>query len=192
MLYSQISQSSTKCKGAKRKKREKGSSRPPSSNAAESEYSLPFDNIDKNAMADVLSGHQCPIVTSESGADPLYDSIDEMMIRNVFPSANESAGMLYGKVDHIYDEPEGCAAAPKGQNPLTAASVYDDPEEMKRDAWLTMGAAGDPTGHEYPYDPQLNDYAVPKKVQRAFPAISVKEEEEKQDSPYKNVSVKKV
>uniref|UniRef100_A0A3B4Y6V0 Docking protein 2 n=1 Tax=Seriola lalandi dorsalis TaxID=1841481 RepID=A0A3B4Y6V0_SERLL len=85
----------------------------------EPEYSLPFDTINKNMMADILSSH--PARSCESSGDPLYDSIDEMKIRN-----------------HIYDEPEGCAAT----------AVYDDPEEMRGDAWRIMGTAADPKGHE--------------------------------------------
>ncbi|XP_042344560.1 uncharacterized protein dok2, partial [Plectropomus leopardus] len=168
----------------------------------EPEYSLPFDTIAVNVMADILNSHQPH--GAELGADPLYDSIDEMKIRNIFLSDAAAAVPTYGKVEHIYDEPEGCAAtAAATQKPPT--SVYDDPEEMRGDAWRVMGTAADPKGHEYPYNPRVDDYAVPKRAQRALPVGQSTEEEEggeeeeeeeeeqseeQQDSPYNNVMVK--
>uniref|UniRef100_A0A671TPR9 Docking protein 2 n=1 Tax=Sparus aurata TaxID=8175 RepID=A0A671TPR9_SPAAU len=169
------------------------------------EYSLPFDTIATNVMANILNVHQA--LGDKSAIDPLYDSIDEMKIRNIFPSSGDAVGPTYGKVDHIYDEPEGCAAAaanaPATQIPT---SVYDDPEEMRGDAWRIMGTAADPKGHQYPYNPRVDDYAVPKRAQRALPVTQStdkeedseeesqeKEEEqreEQQDSPYNNVMVK--
>ncbi|XP_069001419.1 docking protein 2 isoform X1 [Embiotoca jacksoni] len=171
--------------------------------AKEPEYSLPFDTMAKNVMADVLDAGQT------RGADPLYDSIDEMKIRNIFLSA--AIGPPYAKVEHIYDEPEGCAAA-TGHTPAPPTSLYDDPEEMRGDAWRIMGTPADPKGHEYPYNPRVDDYAVPKRVHRAFAAAQStneedgqeeeeegkgegpEEEEEKReeqlDSPYNNVMVK--
>lgn len=160
----------------------------------EPEYSLPFDTIANTVMTDLLD--QQPHGITQSGADPLYDSIDEMKIRNVFKTV---------KVEHIYDEPEGCAATAAATATATATgppqptSVYDDPEEMKGDAWRIMGTPADPKGHEYPYNPRVDDYAVPKRAQRAFPPLQStnKEEhgvepeeegEELQDSPYTNVT----
>ncbi len=205
-MYSQI----TLPAGAERRtKREKrgGSAAPPSNPPLipqEPEYSLPFDTIAGNV--DILNSHHAH---GESGADPLYDSIDELKIRNVFLSDADAVGPTYRKVDHIYDEPEGCAAAAAQKFP---ASVYDDPEEMRVDAWRVMGTAADPKGHEYPYNPRVDDYAVPKRPQRVFPVTqSTNEEEEEeeedsqeeeeeeeeeergeeqQDSPYNNVMVK--
>lgn len=172
----------------------------------EPEYSLPFDTIATNVMANILSAHQD--MGDKSAADPLYDSIDEMKIRNVFPSSGDAVGSTYGKVDHIYDEPEGCAtaAAKATATKIPATSVYDDPEEMRGDAWRVMGTAADPKGHQYPYNPRVDDYAVPKRAQRALPVTQStdKEEdseeesreneeekgEEQHDSPYNNVMVK--
>uniref|UniRef100_A0A3Q2XG21 IRS-type PTB domain-containing protein n=1 Tax=Haplochromis burtoni TaxID=8153 RepID=A0A3Q2XG21_HAPBU len=158
--------------------------------------------------------HSLPLAqsrTGHAGADPLYDSIDEMKIRNVFTSDGDTVKTL----DHIYDEPEGCAAAAaKGQKSTLSTSVYDDPEEMRGDAWRIMGTAADPKGHEYPYNPRVDDYAVPKQAQRAFPKSQSSNEEaeeeaeeeadeeseepglreelreQRQDSPYNNVMVK--
>ncbi|XP_023147267.2 docking protein 2 [Amphiprion ocellaris] len=159
----------------------------------EPEYSLPFDTIASAVMADLLDPRTHG--GRESGADPLYDSIDEMKIRNMFEGV---------KVEHIYDEPEGCAAT---TGPVPTGSVYDDPEEMRGNAWRIMGTPVDPKGHEYPYNPRVDDYAVPKRPHRALPAAQSTSEEETekgaepeeegeeqreelQDSPYTNVMVK--
>ncbi|XP_044053349.1 docking protein 2 isoform X2 [Siniperca chuatsi] len=200
--YSQISLPTAAERSAKREKRGGGVAPPctPPLIPQEPEYSLPFDTITINVMSDTLASHQSH--AAEAGADPLYDSIDEMKIRNLFLSDADTLGPSYRKVEHIYDEPEGCAAA--AETPAT--SVYDDPEEMRGDAWRIMGTAADPKGHEYPYNPRVDDYAVPKRPQRVFPVRqSTKEEEEdeeeepkeeeeqskqQQDSTYKNVMVK--
>uniref|UniRef100_A0AAQ4RIQ8 IRS-type PTB domain-containing protein n=1 Tax=Gasterosteus aculeatus aculeatus TaxID=481459 RepID=A0AAQ4RIQ8_GASAC len=152
-------------------------------------YSLPFDTI---GAPSVILGQR-----AEPGPDPLYDSIDEMKIRNVFPSGD--AGAANRKLEHIYDEPESCAA------PAVPASLYDDPEEVRGDAWRVMGTEADPKGHEYPYNPCVDDYAVPKRAKRALLAARStneegkeedgegEQEEEKEgeeDSPYTNVMVK--
>uniref|UniRef100_UPI0037E9966B docking protein 2 isoform X2 n=1 Tax=Semicossyphus pulcher TaxID=241346 RepID=UPI0037E9966B len=167
----------------------------------EPEYSLPFDTIAVKVMTDILNSKQAQ--GAESGADPLYDSIDEMKIRNIFQSDADALRPTFEKLEHIYDEPEGCAA-PVAQKPPT--SLYDDPEEMRGDAWRVMGTAADPKGHEYPYDPRVDDYAVPKRPQRACPVPQSsteegdKEEEPEEEgeeqrerqrgSPYNNVNVK--
>ncbi|XP_060927619.1 LOW QUALITY PROTEIN: docking protein 2-like [Limanda limanda] len=203
--YAQITQLAPRERGSKRERREGGGSlAPPPGHLPqinpEPEYSLPFDTIDKNIMVDFLSSHQA----LESGADPLYDSIDEIKIRNIIHSKDHAPEPTHRKVDHIYDEPEGCAAAATGGgNSTVPSAVYDDPEEMRGDAWRNMGTADDPKGHEYPYDPRVDDYAVPKRPKRAFPDTQdtneeeeedeeeVQEEEEQRDSQYTNILVKK-
>uniref|UniRef100_A0ACB8EZ29 Uncharacterized protein n=1 Tax=Sphaerodactylus townsendi TaxID=933632 RepID=A0ACB8EZ29_9SAUR len=40
--------------------------------------------------------------------------------------------------------------------------VYDEPQEIKGDAWKWQATPEDPVGHEYPYNPYLDDYSVPK------------------------------
>lgn len=200
-MYSQITVPAAAVRGARMGKR--GSDVAPTCASPlipqEPEYSLPFDTIASNVMANLLKSHQAH---AESGADPLYDSIDEMKIRNIFHS--DPVGLTYGKVEHIYDEPEGCAAvatATANQEPPT--SVYDDPEEMRGDAWKIMGTTTDPKGHEYPYNPKADDYAVPKRPQRLLTQSTNEEErggaEEPQEneeepreelSPYNNVMVK--
>lgn len=192
--YSQITLPAASEGGTRREKRGSSPLLP-----QEPEYSLPFDTIAAN-VNDIHSSHQAH--GAESGADPLYDSIDEMQIRNIFLS--DAVESINRKVEHIYDEPEGCAAATAQKPP---ASVYDDPEEMRGEAWRIMGTAADPKGHEYPYNPRVDDYAVPKRPQRLLPLTqSTNEEEgdgkeepqekeeqqreEDQDSPYNNVMVK--
>nr|XP_020450980.1 docking protein 2 [Monopterus albus] len=202
-MYSQINLPAAAERGTKKEKKgERGGSLaapcPPQLITPEPEYSLPFDTIAKNVMSNMLNSHQGHV--PESGADPLYDSIDEMKIRNILPIS--APGPTYGKVEHIYDEPEGCAAT--AQKPVAPTLLYDDPEEMRGDAWKIMGTTADPKGHEYPYNPQVDDYAVPKRPQRAFPVTQSSNEEEEeeeeneeeeqreeqQDSPYNNVMVK--
>nr|XP_056716778.1 docking protein 2 [Euleptes europaea] len=53
--------------------------------------------------------------------------------------------------EHIYDDPEGLVHV-----------VYDEPQEFKGEAWKLQATAEDPVGHEYPYNPYLDDYSVPK------------------------------
>ncbi|XP_029366340.1 docking protein 2 isoform X2 [Echeneis naucrates] len=171
-----------------RRKRKPGVAAPATApqTSPDPEYSLPFDTINKSVMANILN-HEARVY--ELGADPLYDCIDEMKIRNIFLSDTNDLGPTYRKVEHIYDEPEGCAMAAGGKNTAAPPSLYDDPEEMRGDAWRIMGTASDPKGHEYPYNPRVDDYAVPKRPQRAVP-LREEQKEEQRDSPYNNVMVK--
>lgn len=133
----------------------------------EPDYSLPFDTI----TADVLKAGRDPD-PGQPAADPLYDSIDEMRIRNIFLSdAGESACW---KVEHIYDEPEGCAAPPQND----PGSVYDDPQEMRGDPWRIVGTAAEAQGQDPPFN--LDDeYAVPKRLHRKPPVAHSTNEEDK-------------
>lgn len=185
-MYSQITVPAAAVRGARMGKRS-GDVAPPCATPLippEPEYSLPFDTIASNVMAN-LKSHQAH---AESGADPLYDSIDEMKIRNIFHS--DPVGPTYGKVEHIYDEPEGCAAAAAaaaaGANQDPPTSVYDDPEEMRGDAWKIMGTTVDPKGHEYPYNPRVDDYAVPKRPQRLLTQSINEEERGGDEEPQEN------
>ncbi|XP_061586139.1 docking protein 2 [Cololabis saira] len=200
-MYSQITLSST----GQSVKKKTGSAAP--SFTKEPEYSLPFDTIALNVMSDILQADQG--LGGEAGADPLYDSIDETKIRNIFRNESKTHEPAYRKADHIYDDPEGCAAAVAPQRPDLAVGVYDDPEEMKGDAWKIMGTTADPVGHEYPYNARVDDYAVPKRTMRACPPQNsaeknqdgqeeeAEEEREEQtddrdDSPYNNLKLKMV
>uniref|UniRef100_A0A4W5M1P0 Docking protein 2 n=1 Tax=Hucho hucho TaxID=62062 RepID=A0A4W5M1P0_9TELE len=162
------------------------------------DYSLPFDTIAKNLMADMLLRFHLPSgvdpqASERSGCqedyspDPLYDSIDELAIRSG-RGRSEGPKVNFTKAVHIYDEPEGCAAA-VALEPNCPTSVYDDPEEVRGHAWKIMGSIADPNGHEYPYNPHVNAYAVPKPAKRAFPPDTSQHEEE-ENSPYDNVRMK--
>ncbi|KAM6954524.1 docking protein 2 [Aplochiton taeniatus] len=150
------------------------------------EYSLPFDTLTKTLKVDT--------VTSSLGAepggearrlmealDPLYDSIDESAIRAAILAQAKGPKKTNQRAEHIYDEPEGCAVI--GQTPGCPTSLYDNPEEVRGQAWRIMGSAVEPKGHEYPYNPQVDDYAVPKVRRRAFPS------DMEEESPYDNVMV---
>ncbi|KAG7331960.1 hypothetical protein KOW79_003794 [Hemibagrus wyckioides] len=164
------------------------------------EYSLPFDNINKKVMMDILaSSHLGPqkepclsnetTDSNEKTVEPLYDSIDESAIRS-FPQKPKRHSSKY-PVEHIYDEPEGCATTPHAPTAL-----YDDPEEVRGNAWRTLGAVNDPSGHEFPYNAHVDDYAVPKPPRRAripeqeIRKIGIQAEDDEDSSPYDNVMVK--
>uniref|UniRef100_A0A3B3YV54 Docking protein 2 n=1 Tax=Poecilia mexicana TaxID=48701 RepID=A0A3B3YV54_9TELE len=175
--YSQISMADVAGRATKKDKKGGGAA----VMGRDPDYSLPFDTLASNIMSDILAADQGGL-----GADPLYDSIDELKVRNIFRSEARTTDSTYGKVDHIYDEPEGCAAA-TGPPAAPHPSVYDDPEEMRGDAWRIMGTSVDPKGHEYPYNPRVDDYAVPRRPKRAFASqksiASEEEEEQKQEEP---------
>uniref|UniRef100_A0A3B3VFI2 Docking protein 2-like n=1 Tax=Poecilia latipinna TaxID=48699 RepID=A0A3B3VFI2_9TELE len=175
--YSQISMADVAGRATKKDKKGGGAA----VMGRDPDYSLPFDTLASNIMSDILAADQGGL-----GADPLYDSIDELKVRNIFRSEARTTDGTYGKVDHIYDEPEGCAAA-TGPPATPHPSVYDDPEEMRGDAWRIMGTSVDPKGHEYPYNPRVDDYAVPRRPKRAFTSqksiASEEEEEQKQEEP---------
>ncbi|XP_067386347.1 docking protein 2 [Emydura macquarii macquarii] len=113
--------------------------------APESDYAVPFDTIAKSLLGTEFGSFLCGFEEPEAPY-PLYDSIDEAGgKKQIQPPAHT-------KPDHIYDEPEG----------LSEHTVYDEPEEVKGEAWKLQATAGDPVGHEYPYNPQRDDYSVPK------------------------------
>ncbi|XP_066499859.1 docking protein 2 [Hoplias malabaricus] len=143
------------------------------SRSEESDYSLPFDNINKNVMMEALAASlsmPC-LLEPEPGnkerprpekAEPLYDSIDESAITSTFSHKPKRKATSYRMTEHIYDEPEGCAVTQSAPS-----SLYDNPEEVKGNAWQKMASLNDPSGHEYPYNAHVDDYAVPKPPRRA-------------------------
>ncbi|NXE08763.1 DOK2 protein, partial [Lophotis ruficrista] len=146
----------------------------PAKVAVESEYAVPFDTIAKTFVARKFGNlAHCP----EKIPDPLYDSIGE---------AGGQAGKqppprpTAPKPNHIYDEPEG----------LSAHTVYDEPEEVKGEAWRLQAAPEEPAGHEYPYNPQRDDYAVPKKPVPLRQPFLLQGKEWLGDSEYDNVALK--
>lgn len=181
--------------GSPGEKRELKDRRSTCSNPEESDYSLPFDTIAKNVMVDILATSNPPPTLLEPNCEnnnksavespePLYDSIDESAIRNRFPKRGKSQTTPYKRVEHIYDEPEGCAVPP-----AVPPSLYDEPEEVKGHAWKMLGTVMDPSGHEYPYNASADDYAVPKPPRRALPPEQ-KDNQEEDNSPYDNIMVK--
>ncbi|NXW51972.1 DOK2 protein, partial [Nyctiprogne leucopyga] len=146
----------------------------PAKAAIESEYAVPFDTIAKTFVSrkfSSLSHHP------EEIPDPLYDSIGEAGgQRGKQPPPRPTAA----KPDHIYDEPEG----------LSAHMVYDEPEEVKGEAWRLQAAPEEPTGHEYPYNPQRDDYAVPKRPLPLRQPFLLQGKEWLGDTEYDNVALK--
>ncbi|KAK7135581.1 hypothetical protein R3I94_014299 [Phoxinus phoxinus] len=178
-------------RGSPGEKREPKDRRSTCSNPEDSDYSLPFDTIAKNVMVDILSASNPPHTLVEpscengkkgniENTEPLYDIIDETAIRTRFTKKKTKPY----KIDHIYDEPEGCGVAPSGP-----PSLYDEPEEVKGHAWKMLGTVMDPSGHEYPYNASADDYAVPKPPRRAL-LSKQKDSEEEDNSPYDNIMVK--
>ncbi|KAM6113208.1 docking protein 2 [Phoenicopterus ruber ruber] len=140
----------------------------------ESEYAIPFDTIAKTFAAHKFGslGH-CP----EDVPDPFYDSIGEVGRQaGKQPPPRPTAA----KPDHIYDEPEG----------LSTHTVYDEPEEVKGEAWRLQAAPEDPAGHEYPYNPQRDDYAVPKRPVPLRQPFLLQGKEWLGDTEYDNVALK--
>lgn len=120
----------------------------PTKASTEAEYAVPFDAIAKAFGAGKFSSmaHH-----PEDALDPLYDSISMAGGQaGKQPPPRPSAP----KPEHIYDEPEG----------LSSHTIYHEPEEVKGEAWRLQAAPEEPTGHEYPYSAQRDDYAVPKRA----------------------------
>ncbi|XP_062452907.1 docking protein 2 [Rhea pennata] len=153
---------------------------PAAKGAAEAEYAVPFDAIAKSLASGKFGGF-----LAEAPPDPLYDAVGAAGVREAGrPPARRQAAT---KPEHIYDEPEG----------LSAHSVYDEPQEVKGEAWRLQATPEDPPGHEYPYNPQRDDYSVPKRpvpaTQRPVPAtqpLAVQGEEWLGDTEYDNVALK--
>ncbi|NXN41858.1 DOK2 protein, partial [Rhinoptilus africanus] len=146
----------------------------PAKAAAESEYAVPFDTIAKTFVAGKFGSLAC---RPEEVPDPFYDSIG---------AAGGQAGQqpplrpAAAKPDHIYDEPEG----------LSSHTVYDEPEEVKGEAWRLQAASEEPPGHEYPYNPQRDDYAVPKRPVPLRQPFLLQGKEWLGDTEYDNVALK--
>ncbi|NXP73965.1 DOK2 protein, partial [Ramphastos sulfuratus] len=136
---------------------------------AESAYAIPFDTIAKTFLSRQLSSLGQP--------DPVYDSIREAEgQKGTQPPPRPTAAKPY----HIYDEPEG----------LSSHSVYDEPEEVKGEAWKLQAAPEERSGHQYPYNPQRDDYAVPKRPVPVRQPFLLQGTEWLGDSEYDNVALK--
>lgn len=114
----------------------------PQGAVVESEYAVPFDAIAKSFLTRQF-GLGCP---QEGVPEPL--SVPRDAGGGQQPPGRPTAP----KPEHIYDEPEG----------LSALSLYDEPEEVKGEAWRLQAAPEEPPGLGCPYNAQHDDYAVPK------------------------------
>lgn len=118
--------------------------RRPRGAGAECEYAVPFDAVAKSLLARQFGGLGCP---QEGLPQPL--SVPRDTGGGPQPPGRPTAP----KPEHIYDDPEG----------LSALSLYDEPEEVKGEAWRLQAAPEEPPGLGCPYDAQRDDYAVPKR-----------------------------
>ncbi|NWW97502.1 DOK2 protein, partial [Caloenas nicobarica] len=146
----------------------------PAKATAECEYAVPFDTIAKTFVAHQFSSVACG---SEGVPDPFYHSIEEAGVQT---SKQPPPRPTAAKPEHIYDEPEG----------VSAQTIYDEPEEVKGEAWRLQAAAEEPPGHEYPYNPQRDDYAVPKRPVPARQPFLLQGKEWLGDTEYDNVVLK--
>ncbi|NXM45674.1 DOK2 protein, partial [Gymnorhina tibicen] len=137
----------------------------------EAEYAVPFDTIAKSFLARQLGGLGCP---QDGVPEPLSGPGEAERARQ--PPGRPTAP----KPEHIYDEPEA----------LCALSVYDEPEEVKGDAWRLQAAPEEPAGHGCPYNPQRDDYAVPKRPVPLRQPFLLQGKEWLGDSEYDNVALK--
>ncbi|NXP11741.1 DOK2 protein, partial [Thinocorus orbignyianus] len=146
----------------------------PTKAAAESEYAIPFDTIAKNFLAGKFGSmaHQ-----PEKIPDPFYNSVG---MAGGMGGQQPPPRPTAAKPDHIYDEPEG----------LSSHTVYDEPEEVKGEAWRLQAASEEPTGHEYPYNPQRDDYAVPKRPVPLRQPFLLQGKEWLGDTEYDNVALR--
>ncbi|NXS96467.1 DOK2 protein, partial [Jacana jacana] len=140
----------------------------------ESEYATPFDTIAKSFEAGKFSSL---VHCHQELPDPFYDSI---RVAGGQAGQQPPPRPTTSKPDHIYDEPEG----------LSSHIVYDEPEEVKGEAWRLQAALEEPTGHEYPYNPQQDDYAVPKRPVPLRQPFLLKGKEWLGDTEYDNVALK--
>lgn len=146
----------------KEKRREGGGGSPtPALLLQESAYSLPFDHLAAPATWAVTATDSRETFGRADGADPLYDSIDDSQVKRILQGTRSFSKSGYSLAEHIYDQPEGY-----GQ-PLPPASMYDDPVEVRAEAWRTMAIESEPTCHERPYNVKMDDYAVPKHCRAA-------------------------
>ncbi|XP_051496869.1 docking protein 2 isoform X2 [Apus apus] len=141
----------------------------------EPEYAVPFDTIAKTLVARKFGS----LATQPKKVlDPLYNSIGEARAAG---GQQPPPRPTTPEPDHIYDEPEGLSPQ---------HTLYDEPEEVKGEAWRLQATPEEPPGHEYPYDPQRDDYAVPKKPLPLRQPFLPQGKEWLGDTEYDNVAFK--
>ncbi|KAJ8401004.1 hypothetical protein AAFF_G00389610 [Aldrovandia affinis] len=179
----------------------------PARRGSQDDYSLPFDTISKNLMASLLAAlppmaggcgggvgagpRATRGTTAQTGRRRRTPSTTPSTIR---PSARQSrpAPRTPGPPGSSWStSTTSRRAARSARRPASGPpALYDEPEEVKGQAWKFQGTTTDPGGHEYPYNPNVDDYAVPKPPKRAFPDPQDKRPEAEEDSPYDNVTLK--
>ncbi|CAL8332983.1 unnamed protein product [Arctogadus glacialis] len=144
-------------------------------------YSLPFNHIGPHITADPEE-----MFGQVAQADPLYDIIDDSQIKHALRARAASSRGARGRAEHIYDQPEGYGAVAAPGFP--SAPTYDELEEVRGNAWRTMGIDVEPPVHEPPYSTETDSYAIPKLWRRApVPQVAVRDVEADDVNPYKNV-----
>ncbi|XP_071310930.1 docking protein 2 [Agelaius tricolor] len=118
--------------------------RRPDGAGVESEYAVPFDTIAKAFLARQFGGLGC---AQEGLPEP------PSVPRDAGGAQQPPGRPTAPKPEHIYDEPEG----------LSGLSLYDEPKEVKGEAWRLQAAPEEPPGLGCPYNAQRDDYAVPKR-----------------------------
>ncbi|XP_033375373.1 docking protein 2 [Parus major] len=110
----------------------------------EPEYAVPFDAVAKAFLARRFGGLGRP-----------QEEVPELprVPRDAGGGGQPPGRPPAPKAEHIYDEPEG----------LAALALYDEPEEVKGEAWRLQAAPEEPPGLGCPYNAQSDDYAVPKR-----------------------------
>ncbi|NXD03426.1 DOK2 protein, partial [Certhia familiaris] len=71
-----------------------------------------------------------------------------------------------------------------------AEHIYDEPEEVKGEAWRLQAAPEEPPGLGWPYNAQRDDYAVPKRAGPLRQPFLLQGKEWLGDSDYDNVALK--
>ncbi|XP_042333080.1 docking protein 2 isoform X2 [Sceloporus undulatus] len=101
--------------------------------------------------AEPLDATHKPLANS-SASWPLHDK-EQVPIPSLSDDGIQGLGLAPACLgpEHVYDDPE-----------VLVNMIYDESQELKGEAWKLRATAEDPVGHEYPYNPCLDDYSVPK------------------------------
>ncbi|XP_051820273.1 docking protein 1 isoform X1 [Antechinus flavipes] len=101
--------------------------------------------------------------------DPLYSDPVDSSGQRTGPGAAGSSPLYWGLFDQVHQQlkdtklggakKEPIYDEPEGQSPAAPPGLYDKPQEP-RDAWCQRARAQE-EGYELPYNPGMDDYAVP-------------------------------
>uniref|UniRef100_K7FKM0 Docking protein 2 n=1 Tax=Pelodiscus sinensis TaxID=13735 RepID=K7FKM0_PELSI len=157
-------------------------------------YAEPRDSIRLNPQGRAKTMERARKAVAQNKAAPEceyavpFDTIAKSLMNSEFGSflidevgaKKRNHTLPHSKPEHIYDEPEG----------LQAHSVYDEPEEVRGEAWKLQATAEDPVGHEYPYNPQRDDYSVPKRAVPILCPVAGPGDDWLGETEYDNVALK--